>query len=594
MERAILHYGCHRIDPSDVRQTGEDRFVVELGDHPAELPPDTHVAGLCRRMYSVVCRIVPTLVYLYASGEDFEQDAVGMPMEGDREVEWKSRDSFRGADADADDWRLRAITMAHVAVTLVQRFGLMCETASFGTGRHTYTFASFDRARLALAVERTHNIGTPRDVLAEVSRSLDRPCMGEIFGERVRPVVRGSRHLDDGDRVCIGTSDWVEMVARTRSRRFHGASVHLWTLAANRRNCALRLVFVEHHWEESYDAANRPCLRHRLVSSCNLVFHVHAVGGGTVVFACDDSVDDLSLWWVCDDMHRVNSDAHVALLSRNGDRSCVTVPSVRVRHDDPTSPSSLTNMNKRARQVVAGWRKSSAARGVRAPTLVRMLSVPDEHLVTADGALLAERRYSLEEINGTGDAGDMFRDEFGKAYGNEVVERVCEFPDMGCYLVTDTTSGERIGAFCAAVFECVLHDGSASLALMIDTFVVPRRLQGKGYGGRLLFDLCIDRLIHTRLLLHQDRYVVFAQCVVSKPGRDFWHDKLDESSDARSMCLQALSLHPNLVSVQLTSCCTPRSREYIRQPPAVAVVSEEDRGIALVHTSEVELVVGAQ
>ena len=182
----------------------------------------------------------------------------------------------------------------------------------------------------------------------------------------------------------------------------------------------------------------------------------------------------------------------------------------------------------------------------------------DEQLYSKNRKLNAVRRYRVDDMNGKDDVGQVFRTELGTGYGNEVVQRVATLPELACYLVEDE-AGTVIGAFCVLLFDCILSDGTPSLALMVDTFAVRRKCQGKGYGRLIFYDMVLP-FAHRRLTAREGstRFVVFAQCVVARPGSDYWYDKLDDSSEARSLLLQACTRFPEHVNVQGGDCCTPR------------------------------------
>jgi GNAT superfamily N-acetyltransferase len=525
------------------------RYVVELGDTIVDLPADPHVAGLCLRMYASVCTITPRCIYLYASGDDFTSDAHGAEMIEDS-ITWPT---LHGCGGNETDCRYNVTRMSHVPVTLVQEFAHTHESASFGTTRSSFTFESMDRALLALAVNKVHNRGTAKDVLSILCRSLDSPCLNNVFGKKLTPIIGESSHLDD-NKVVIGTSTWINFLKRTRSRRFMGKMEYLWVLCLGScTNCGIKIVFVDHHWTESFDRSNRPCLSHRVVPECNLIFYSQALSGGVVLFDYKD-FDNSFHWWISDEMKRIPSELYLG----------ITTTKIRMREEGFTLEQPI--VDKRTKTVIEKWEKSSNSRGVYAPLLLKMVRFDldgDEVLQSRSGNLQAFRRYRVDDMNDKDDVGDIFRAEFGKDYGNQVLERVETFPEMACYLVHDENIGLAIGAFCVLLFDCVLDDGTLTLALMIDSFAVKRKFHGNGYGRYIFHDM-VHAFIHRRLLKEETgrRYVIFAQCVLSSPGRDYWYDKLDESGDARCLLLQAFTKYPEYVSIQSTNCCTPRSRIY--------------------------------
>ena len=177
-------YSCHKVDPSNVQvvvdaEAACSRYVVELGHTKADLPPDTHVAGLCLRMYSSICTISSICIYLYASGDDFEQNARGAEMEEEEVAEWPVLSPPEVCDTS--QWRLHVTRMSHVAVTIVQEFAHFPEAVSFGSTRASFSFETMERATLALAVDRVHNYGSPKDILSLLCYSLDFPCLSNVF-----------------------------------------------------------------------------------------------------------------------------------------------------------------------------------------------------------------------------------------------------------------------------------------------------------------------------------------------------------------------------------------------------------------------------
>jgi hypothetical protein len=219
------------------------------------------------------------------------------------------------------------------------------------------------------------------------------------------------------------------------------------------------------------------------------------------------------------------------------------------------------NVDKRTKTVIEKWEKSSNSRGLQTPVLVNIvpLNLDSEKILRDNtGNLTATRRCHIDDMNEEDDVGDIFRAEFGKGYGNEALERVHSSSAVACYLVQKDEMS--IGAFSVIIFECILEDGTSSLALMIDSFAIKRKFHGKGYGKSIFYDIVLQ-LIHKRLAM-DTKYIVFAQCVLSRPGCNFWYDKLDETGTARALFLQAYNMHSELVPVQGQNCCSPRSRTY--------------------------------
>lgn len=555
MQHALRYYSTPYVDNSLVRIERDEeearmRFVVDLGEEVVDPPSDIHVACLCRRMYAAHSTISPRCIYLYASGDDFETNALGAPL-SDCPVVWST---FGAEHEEFDPLRLRITHMSHVAATLVQEYGNVVEATSFGFSRETYPFVSMSRALLALSVQRVHNPVTARHVLSVLCRSLDAPCLSVVFDKKLVLKVEESRHLDD-NKVLIGTSTWMDYAQRTKSQRFLGRTEYLWVLRGDGcYNCAMKIVFLDHHWMESFDKMNQCCLSHRNVPDCHLVFYPQALSGGIVML--DYSEIDVSFpWWISEDMKRVPTELLMG----------VTRTKVRMREVTHENPVPLPLMDKRTKNVVKKWKKSSDNRGVHAPMLLCMvpLGLDDDMTLQSKtpSVLVAYRRRFIHDMNEKNDVADIFQGEFGKAYTQEVLSRIETISSMACYLVRDEENNISIGAFCVLLFECVLDDGTVTVAIMIDSFAVTKRCHGKGYGRTIFYDMVLP-LAHRRLA-QRARFLMFAQCIISKPGSDYWYDKLDESGDARALLFQVLTKYPECVSVQPPSCCTPRSRIYV-------------------------------
>ena len=102
------------------------------------------------------------------------------------------------------------------------------------------------------------------------------------------------------------------------------------------------------------------------------------------------------------------------------------------------------------------------------------------------------------------------------------------------------------------------YDGR--LACCIDSFAVSANYQGSGVGHVTFHALL--RGVCDRASTAGTPYIVFAQCVRTGDARHFWYDKLDESTVARSLLLQAFQIDAKRIPVQLISQCAPRARDY--------------------------------
>jgi len=177
--------------------------------------------------------------------------------------------------------------------------------------------------------------------------------------------------------------------------------------------------------------------------------------------------------------------------------------------------------------------------------------------MTARSGLVMRRVHSAEDLRRTVHV--VFEERFGKPYADQMVHRCAADDACGVYAAYDGT--ELVGALAVVLYSSVGSDGTRSVCAMIDSFAVLQSCCGRGHGSAM-FHEGVRRLAerHTTAT----RYTLFAQCVRTGDGYRFWYDRLDESSLARSLVIQALHVDPTHVPVQAEAQCTPRAREYVR------------------------------
>jgi GNAT superfamily N-acetyltransferase len=307
-----------------------------------------------------------------------------------------------------------------------------------------------------------------------------------------------------------------------------------------------------HHWYR----VTPTCIAHHSVPNCYLHYRRYGFCNDIVVL---DASSECVLWWMSDVSLKLNPRLDAIVFKR--EEPLVVIRPLK------TPPIVLSSSNvsgitlpecKRQRTTVETWLKSANAPGLSAPVLVRYLD-PPTHYTTSDG-WCAQRITDMDECINC-DSFLILSEEFGHVYARESLERAVADPLCGVYAAKETEDANAtvVATFIMFIFEAMFVDGIGS-AVMIDSFAVRHSLQGKGVGGNVFHKLC--RGIATTFAEEDayQRHVMFAQCLTSKRPKDFWFDKLDDSSIARALLLQASAIHASRVPIQ-TKCCA-RARIY--------------------------------
>lgn len=516
----------------------EGRFVVVLGDGERAAPSDAHVAALARRMHRAVAPMSPKDVYLFVRDLDTDLD-------------WESDDAEEEIEeGDAEDWRLQVAGLSQVATDLVQRYAVGEESPTLGHPLTSYSFETRALAKLALMVDRVHRRATADDVLRCLSRALDEPRLhvGVTRMDRLAPLRVEKIEVRD-EPLGIGCSQWSELVRRVETT-IDGSISQLVCLFDE---WAVAVDVVHHHWRSKgmtvhgWTVSEPAILVHRLLPDCELRFHRQAPSHGGVVQLHHSALHGDWPWWVGRAATRVA--AHLFM----------GVSEERIVLEMRPPPAMPSTGDKRCAPLLERWVKSARSLGVRAPTLLRELPLPDDGdcLRTADGRLHTCRAHSLEDMERL-ETRRIFAGRLGVEYAKQMATRTAGDPSVGVFAVR--CDGATVAAFAVVLYACVFHDGDHGVAVMVDSFAVDASHEGTGIGGRVYHELV--RELAARHAPSR-RHVVFAQCLrTSALARHFWVDKLDDSGEARSLLLQACNLDPHHVALQSESVCSARAREY--------------------------------
>jgi GNAT superfamily N-acetyltransferase len=332
---------------------------------------------------------------------------------------------------------------------------------------------------------------------------------------------------------------------------------------------------VHAHWRHD---AGEGCLVHRTRSEYTLHFWPTAPCGGVMQLRCARwRRERADRWppWIGTTLRRVDprvvpstaAPAAATPWAQAGPPSSVAGkrPQSCVATDAALAAAATTHC-KRTCAVLSEWEWSHARSSDLAPVLLPegplSLAHDPDAWSTEDGALRAVRVRSMAEALETG-AFAVLKKRFHTEYATHAVERSTADADA-ILCAAQNAAGVTVAAFAVVAYRCRLCDGTRSVALMVDSFAVHKDHEGTGVGGRVFRELLRDAMSERHCPgAGRRRYVVFAQCLNTKGARLFWKDKLDDSSVARSLLLQAFAMDGGArVEVQSVRECTPRAREY--------------------------------
>lgn len=187
--------------------------------------------------------------------------------------------------------------------------------------------------------------------------------------------------------------------------------------------------------------------------------------------------------------------------------------------------------------------------GTCAPMLLRMVSPPDSY---DSGIFFATR---LSEWND--EVFKLYENEFNTDYASKQLGKVLD-GYAGVYRVTK--SNITCAAIVIYLFDATYSGGMTGLVEMVESVAVATSFQNDHVGWHVYHSICRGILVDRTMPGH--RYWVFAQCLKAVKPRTYWESKLDETSLAKSLLLQAKTMHDAFV-VEPLATCTIRCREYV-------------------------------
>ena len=565
MQRALTYYRAHRISEQDVSPSASGKWKVYLGSGRAELPSDLRVAHICHCLLRHYCPLPVSKICEYVNGDDFELDATGGTF-----PQREPHDPLPSRFLRKGTVHRAALRMWSVGVRLLQKYADEPEHFSdasndFGwEASQTRTFSTVDRAKLALAIQRHHNALGPQLILQLLRASTHSPggarWMELDFGE-----LEVSKPDDASEMVpAVSTSRWEGLLHYVLKPRGYCEQLKVYS---EQYSHFLIMTFVDAHWtvvhahwcehnlsEHNLSAGAITVLFHRSLVDWRLTFEP-----GNCVRLVAPSLPHLDRhpWWVSETLER----APRSFLD-NSRTGCGDARRPEKRSLDVAD--TLCAAIKKEKVILERWARSHKLLETKA-LLVQLIQcrayTPDVN--SYEDCVL--HRCTRDEFATPDGAQSVFAEAFGTHYGASIPQRMDAIgQNFFCFVSRTGAEAPVVGAVTGLLFQCVLADGTDSFALLIDSIAVRRGLHGRGHGARLLA-ACRD-VVHDALGDRCCPYVIFAQCVLKSPGADFWLDKLDDSSEARSLMLQARMLLKDAISVY--DNCRPRARLYRRTPIA--------------------------
>ena len=314
---------------------------------------------------------------------------------------------------------------------------------------------------------------------------------------------------------------------------------------------AFTCVVASHEWTSMEDDST--VLHHRGCHSVTLRFVRQAFGGVVTV-----EMEESDEWWpsfllenrmVPPSLFPSLCGSSPCTVSMNDD---VFNRRNKRRSGDAIDVDELTT-DRHVRSVIRTWNKSYESKYADAPTLTSIACVQFMETLS-HGNFVAHRVHTATSQHGI-DANGVLVERFGDAYGTGAMQRNLADNVAGLYAVYNSHG------VCVSTFALVIyHTYDGHMACCIDSFAVSTSYQGSGVGSVTFHALL--RGVCDRASAVGTPYTVFAQCVRTGDARHFWYDKLDESTVARSLLLQAFQIDAVRIPVQLISQCAPRARQY--------------------------------
>ena len=480
---------------------------------------DARVRHLASCVYNATCAVSPEDLHRMICNEEWERVASLLPPATET----------TGVREACTDHRVLGSSLHDLCPTVVQ--SSWCDDVPCRWFRGVYTFDDPRHAHLASRAS-SHIFCRQRATLEIISDALD--------DYRTRDLRL--HHVSEDWNISTGTWDNI----RNATVDSVGYIASLLVISRAHRS-AFTCIVASHEWMFVKD--DSMVLRHRGRLSVTLRY-VRQTFGGVVALEVEESDE----WWppFLVENRMVPPSLFPSLCSSSPCTVSLATDSCGRRKRNSIDVDELTS-DRYVRSVIHTWNKSYESRYADAPTLTSIAYMQFVETLTHRG-YPAHRVHTSTSQHGI-DAECLLKGRFGDVYGRRAMQRILADDVAGLYVVYDTDM------VCVSTFAVVMYNTHGGrLACCVDSFAVSANHQGTGVGNVTFHALL--RGVCDRASVDGTPYIVFAQCVRTGDARHFWYDKLDESTVARSLLLQALQIDAKRIPVQLSSQCTPRAREY--------------------------------
>lgn len=603
LQAALSLYGVHAGTAEDARvsrlDTGE--YVVALGaasDSFLNLFDDDDVAALAKRMLASGSPLTTRVIYKYvlslADGNSSSTSSIPSiysdsipppPTPRPRPI----------LDGDAQDPRFRRAKLTDLPPALLHRYEQECNGAAAET--QVVCFAQKNLALLAIAIQDQHNRADTQAVLRCLSRGLDRPTMlhgltrddidklppptilnvfGDVRGAVDDASTADTRHFSQQQRfdTCrIGSGEWMSLCQAVRD--------------GGRPNDAFVLPVVVHVMQEAdadgTDAddqfapafvfpfywriqrqgfssqAGDSLVLERGESRIQLNFCWRPEGGGAAHLFLSENVP----WVNWDELRRERRPPrHPELGWRLQCPPQSVIKRKRDWYDDappPEGKAETTSLNR--------WKRSARHCDGKEPLITGAKLLDDVQKTISAGGLVALRvTHDISNSRGA----TLLRSSLGNSFSEGILamaEQTLDKENPSCIemafyeVFSEETQNDpqapAVACFAFALFHCVYGDNNAGIVLLLEAFAVSEALRGSGIGDRTFHLLC-------RGLAAQcsTRHTVIAQTLTTAKAKQFWEDRLDATSAARSMMLQLHIQFPELRLLYHGTICLCKERSF--------------------------------
>lgn len=541
----------------------EHPMIATLGSGTVQVPSsDPRVVELARGMHESWNSITPRQAHAYAALSTTEADAVGNGWSIEEVA--ATADPFPTCFHQPGPSRARQIPdLACLPWNLVREYGSPQGSEErerpldqdVGHGRVQLAFSGRRHRTLAEKVLQHHSPVSAQHV-CELLLSwchLDSSSAGCQVDFQQEASLEGRTPLGTWQSICAGIR------AQHRSLK---EALQEWDVAVflDQRRTLSMAKLVACHWSLRASEEGADLLQHKVCSSCTLSCRIHATSGVSLELEYEPLVQGVTPWpWWMDSRVRYVPSLLRQVGEDTGQRD-------RKRHRElyhelqqtgQRVQSTYLALHPSARQVLHRWKKSldladscPLLLGDAIPLDMAGDSRWMENSDT-DSALLATRVGAEDEV-----LIRLMKVTLSEGYVTSTLDSAKQAgPCTGLFLVEEDAAA--VGYFIVYLYDCLFSDGEKGVSACIEAFGVDPTLKAKSYGGRIYRGLLLYWLRQ-----RSSRFVVFAQCLRTRDAKLFWNDKLDESSNARSLLLQALSFAPERFHVQPETQCSARAREH--------------------------------